>query len=138
MHHTVRRDRADIVRADGRHAGERLLHETKAVILAGFPCVRRITAFRAPAQMRRREASRVLHAHEREVELAAIDLRRAVDGFDFAFFRDLHEHLRSCDAHGEAEHAERAEADGEEFPAQGRKHGDAPFCFNTQRPSSAL
>lgn len=127
VHRAVRRDRADIVRANGRHAGERLLHEAEAVILAGLPCVRRISALRAPAQMRRREAGRVLDAHKREIELAAVDFRRAVDGFDFAFFRDLQQHLRPGDAHGEAEHAERAEADGEEFP---RKDENMAITFS--------
>ena len=85
-------------------------------------------------EARRRERDDILRLHELQIELAAVELRRAVHIIDFLAARRPRERRETHRADGEAQHAERAQAEREEFALDGMKHKICP-AFRIPQPS---
>ncbi len=107
-----------VVRARLRQREQRLAHD--AVDLCGehrpLRLVRRLDEI--VVQARRGERDDVFRLHELHIEIAPIELRRAVHIIDFLAIRRARERREAHGADRDAEHAERAEAQREEFAFQ--------------------
>ena len=114
-----------IVGARLRQRQQRIAHDAVELrrdprTLAAVREIRRLAEI--VAQARRAERDDILRLHEQHIELAAAELRRAVHILELLAARRPRERREAHDADGEAEHAERAQAEREEFAFDRMKH----------------
>ena len=114
-----------IVGARLRQRQQRIAHDAVKLrrdprTLAAVREIRRLAEI--VAQARRAERDDILRLHEQHIELAAAELRRAVHILELLAARRPRERREAHRADGEAEHAERAQAEREEFAFDRVKH----------------